>query len=236
MAIIDHRGGAGILAFGDSITNGGGELQFGVALQSWVQWVARGLGLPFTNYAVDGARAADVAGHQIAAHRRFNATPDPHYELGCLYIGVNDVRASDWDPGTYATDLDAAVNYLTQRCDTVLTLTIPLDLGRPRAGVSRVEAANRTIEQTAGRHGAQVLDLRHFGARNLLMADQVHPTAFGQIHLAERALEVLSERGLAVRRHPSSLIAPDPSWLERLKFDWAYTYRRLKQAAAQSLR
>ena len=41
----------GVLAFGDSITNGGGELQWGVALQSWALWVARGLGLPFTSYA-----------------------------------------------------------------------------------------------------------------------------------------------------------------------------------------
>ena len=48
----------GVLAFGDSITNGGGELQWGVALQSWALWVARGLGLPYTTYAVDGARAA----------------------------------------------------------------------------------------------------------------------------------------------------------------------------------
>jgi hypothetical protein len=48
----------GVLAFGDSITNGGGELQWGVALQSWALWVARSLGLPFTGYAVDGARAA----------------------------------------------------------------------------------------------------------------------------------------------------------------------------------
>ena len=46
----------GVLAFGDSITNGGGELQWGVALQSWALWVARALGLPFTTYAVDGAR------------------------------------------------------------------------------------------------------------------------------------------------------------------------------------
>ena len=52
----------GVLAFGDSITNGGGELQWGVALQSWALWVARGLGLPFTTYAVDGASVADVVG------------------------------------------------------------------------------------------------------------------------------------------------------------------------------
>ena len=58
---------SGVLAFGDSITNGGGELQWGVALQSWALWVARGLGLPFTGYAVDGATADDVVDGQIPA-------------------------------------------------------------------------------------------------------------------------------------------------------------------------
>jgi lysophospholipase L1-like esterase len=235
MAIIDHRGGAGILAFGDSITNGGGELQFGVALQSWVQWVARGLGLPFTNYAVDGARAADVARRQIPAHTALNAAQDARYELGCLYIGVNDVRAFDWDADAYAADFEAAIAYLTRHCATVLTLTIPLDLGRPRAG-AKVVAANEIIERAAYRHGALTLDLRSFGARNLLMADRVHPTAFGQISIAERALDVLSSAGLTIRQHPSTMITFDPSWFERLKYDWAYIYRRLKQAAALLLR
>ena len=36
----------GVLAFGDSITNGGGELQWGVPLQSWAQWTARALVYP----------------------------------------------------------------------------------------------------------------------------------------------------------------------------------------------
>ena len=59
-----------MLAFGDSITNGGGELQWGVALQSWALWVARGLALPFTSYAFDGARVGDVVERQIPAFER----------------------------------------------------------------------------------------------------------------------------------------------------------------------
>src|SRR5919109_697873 len=66
----------GVLAFGDSITNGGGELQWGVALQSWALWVARGLGLPYSGFAVDGARVADVLGEQIPAFTRRAAAPD----------------------------------------------------------------------------------------------------------------------------------------------------------------
>src|SRR5690242_21636132 len=82
----DHDCRLGVLAFGDSITNGGGELQWGVALQSWALWVARGLGLPYTGYATDGARVGDVLGAQIPA---FVARSDGRYDLGCLYIGVN---------------------------------------------------------------------------------------------------------------------------------------------------
>src|SRR5258707_5535611 len=88
----------GVLAFGDSITNAGGELQWGVALQSWALWVARALGLPYTGYAFDGARAVDVVHQQIPAFERRAARPGARYDVGCLYIGVNDVRAGDWDP------------------------------------------------------------------------------------------------------------------------------------------
>ena len=80
----------GVLALGDSITNGGGELQWGVALQSWALWLARGLGLPYSPHAVDGARVEDVLRVQVPA------VGDGRYDLGCLYIGVNDVRALDW--------------------------------------------------------------------------------------------------------------------------------------------
>ena len=65
----------GVLALGDSITNGGGELQWGVALQSWAQWLARGLGLPFTGHAIDGATVSDVLSIQIPRHERDSARP-----------------------------------------------------------------------------------------------------------------------------------------------------------------
>src|SRR5438045_1049547 len=112
----------GVLAFGDSITNGGGELQWGVALQSWALWTARGLGLPFTGYAVDGARAPDVVREQIPAFESHSAHPGNRYELGCLYVGANDVRSLDWDEATFAVDYRAAVEFLTGRCDRVLVL------------------------------------------------------------------------------------------------------------------
>src|SRR5437763_12859379 len=130
----DVQGGEcrlGVLAFGDSITNGGGELQWGVALQSWALWVARALGLPFTTYAVDGAQAGDVLAAQIPAYRERNAYADATYELGCLYIGANDVCALDWDAALFEERFEVALAFLSQRCDRVLTATAPLDMGLP---------------------------------------------------------------------------------------------------------
>jgi lysophospholipase L1-like esterase len=223
----------GVLAFGDSITNGGGELQWGVALQSWALWVARSLGLPFTSYAVDGARAADVIGRQIPAFEAYSAHPEARYELGCLYIGVNDVRAADWEPAGFERDYRTALTYLDGHCERVLTVTGPLDLGRPRA--RGVRELNAIVSRVAADVGALVLDLSEFGGRNLVMADKVHPTAFGQIAIAERALTVLEPAGLQIRVRPSTLIAFETTRRGRLRGDVTYAFRAAR-ATARALR
>jgi lysophospholipase L1-like esterase len=220
-----------VLAFGDSITNGGGELQWGVALQSWALWTARGLGVPYTPYAVDGATAGDVVRAQIPTFRATCARPEGRWDLGCLYVGTNDVRTVEWDATQFGASLREGLEFLAGRCDRLLTATIPLDLGRPRAGAAKVEEANAAIETEAARAGALVVDLRRFSARNLVMTDHVHPTAFGQIAIAERALDVLAEAGMRVRARPSQMIVFSPTWWERLRGDATYTYRSLKVAA-----
>jgi lysophospholipase L1-like esterase len=224
----------GVLAFGDSITNGGGELQWGVALQSWALWTAHGLGVPYTGWAVDGATAADVTGDQIPRFLAGTAAPEARYDVGCLYAGANDVRGPAWDPPVYERDLAAAAAFLRERCDRVLVCTIPLDLGRPRAGAPVAEA-NAAIERVAERAGALVADLRDFGARNRVMVDAVHPTAFGQIAIAERALDVLAADGADVRVRPHTLIAYETTRWRRLRGDATYVYRQLKQAGRIAL-
>lgn len=232
MTIIDHAGRSGLLAFGDSITNGGGELQWGVALQSWALWAARGLGLPYTPYAVDGATAADVVRRQIPLHGCVDANPDARYALGCLYIGVNDVRAFDWDAASFEADLRVAVTYLADRCRRVLCVTIPRDLGRPRAGAKVLEA-NEVIRRVGSEAAAVILDLSDFGARNLLMADHVHPTALGQLYIAERALDVLAADGMRVAVRPSTRIHFETTRWRRLRGDLTYTYRHAKTTARE---
>jgi lysophospholipase L1-like esterase len=218
----------GVLAFGDSITNGGGELQCGVALQGWALWVARALGRPYSPYAEDGATVGDVVGRQVPA---FEARAGGAFDLGCLYVGVNDVRRPDWDRDAFEAGHRAALAFLAGRCDRVLTATAPLALGRPRTPPERMQALNAAIEASAASHGALVVDLRDLRARNLVMADRVHPTAFGQIAIAERALDALAADGLPPRVRPSTLISYETTRAGRLRGDLTYARRALKQSA-----
>src|SRR3954453_13279570 len=123
----------GVLAFGDSITNGGGELQWGVALQSWALWTARALGLPYTPYATDGATVRAVLDEQIPAFYARAGAPDGPYDVGCLYIGTNDVRGFDWDPFAYERGLGEALGFLAAGCGGTRTAARPPGLG-PRVG------------------------------------------------------------------------------------------------------
>jgi lysophospholipase L1-like esterase len=225
----------GVLAFGDSVTNGGGELQWGVALQSWALWVARALGLPFTSYAVDGARVTGVVEEQIPAFQRRSVHPQARYELGCIYIGTNDVRAPDWDAAGFESTFRQALEFIASRSDRTLTLTAPLDLGRPRAG-AKVAELNAAVERVAGEVGALVTDLRGFRGRNVVMADHVHPTALGQIAIAERVLAMLARAGITPTVMPSELIQYEITWWKRLRRDSTYAYRHLKVSAVAGVR
>ena len=80
-----------------------------------------------------------------------------------------------------------------------------------------------------------MVDLSAFGARNHVMIDRVHPTAFGQIAIAERALAVLERDGLRPRAAPSSMISYHPSRRQKLRGDWTYLYRNVKLHAGTAI-
>ena len=174
--------------------------------------------------------------HQIPAFERLTVRqPRAGYQLGCLYIGVNDVRSHDWDPwdaAAFCERFRTALEFLVGRCERVLAVTAPLDLGRPRTTVRLVEELDDVVSGVASELGTLLLDLRPWGARNLVMTDHVHPTAFGQINIAERALAVLEGAGMHVAVRPSTLISYSPSRRQRLQADWTYVYRHAKVTAA----
>jgi hypothetical protein len=204
-----------------------------VALQSWALWTARGLAMPYTGYATDGARVDDVLDVEIPHFQAVDRGGS--YDVGCLYVGVNDVRGFDWDAAGFERGYRRSLGFITQRAERVLAVTIPLDLGRPRAG-AKVGEANAIIESAAAAVGALVVDLREFRGRRLLMADQVHPTAFGQIAIACKALEVLAADGMDVRADPWELVNWEETALGRVRGDATYAYRRIKEEAKAAAR
>jgi lysophospholipase L1-like esterase len=205
--------GCGVVALGDSITYGHGGMQAGLGSQSWAMWLAEAMDLPFTRYAVNGATAADVVRFQVPRVRR-------RYALGCLYIGVNDVRSAGWDARAFERDLDVAAGALAARCDRVVQLTIPLDLGLPPAGAKVIEA-NAAIERVAARHGSVLADLRDLTGPRWVWADRVHATAAGQVEIADRAARAL---GAPL---PSQTVVrpPRPDAL----YAWHYARRTLRE-------
>lgn len=172
----------GMVALGDSITRGrGGAPALGVHPQSWAQWVAEALALPFTNLAVDGAQAADVVRDQVPRL----AGP---YDLATLYVGANDARGAGFDAAAFARDAETVVAALRPQALRVLVLTVPLDLGRPRAGAD-VAAANAALRGL----GADVCALDDLAGPRWVLPDAVHPTSPGMVEIANRALAALGE-------------------------------------------
>jgi hypothetical protein len=127
----------------------------------------------------------------------------------------------------FERDFASALAFLAARCERTLTLTAPLDLGRPQAGL-KVRELNATIVGAAAGARALVVDLSDFRARNWVMADRVHPTAFGQIAIAERALDLLAGDGAPPAVRPSTLIDYETTRWKRLRGDATYVYRYVK--------
>src|SRR5436305_10330793 len=142
-----------LAALGDSITNGGGSMALGVYPRSWAHWLALAMDVPYHGLATDGANAAAVLAEQVPRLRAEG------YEVGALFVGVNDVRGVDWEAEAFAREHHAAVAALRERCARTLTLTVPLDLGRPRAG-AKVRDGNAVIRAAGADVVVELEDLR----------------------------------------------------------------------------
>jgi len=173
----------GLVALGDSITNGHGEPALGVHPQSWAQWLAEALELPFTKLAVDGAQTADVLREQVPRLRG-------PYDVACVYAGVNDVRGLDFDAVAYARDLRAIATAAGAASGGLVLCTLPEDLGRPRAAPKPAQAS-AVVRRIATETGGRIVALDDLAGAPWLLPDAVHPTAVGQLEIADRAARVL---------------------------------------------
>jgi hypothetical protein len=216
----------GLVALGDSISNGHGEPALGVPMQSWAQWLAEALGLPFTKLARDGSLARDVLAEQVPRL-------EGPYDLGCLYAGVNDARSLEWDAGAYEEALRATAAALAACSERLLLCTLPADLGRPRAA-PKPRAASAIVRAIAHDQGGALADLDDLAGPPWLLPDAVHPTARGQLEIADRAARALGASTL-----PSSLIEVHRSRRARARFGarWGVLLARdLRRRAVERVR
>jgi lysophospholipase L1-like esterase len=210
----------GVVALGDSITNGRGEPALGVHPQSWAQWLAEALELPFRKLASDGASAPDVLAEQVPRLRG-------RADLGCLFVGVNDCRRLDWDATAYERQLRAIVAALGEHAEGLLLCTVPHDLGRPRAAPKPAQAG-AIVRVVGADTGAVVVDLDDLAGPPLVLPDAVHPTALGQLEIAARAVGALRAAGVTVARDPWSLVEVHRSARARTRFAGRYTVQLAK--------
>lgn len=172
-----HAGG--VVALGDSITRGkGGAPALGVHPQSWAQWVAEALDVPLHNLAVDGATAADVVRDQLPRLKG-------PYDIATVFVGANDARG-DLDPTAYARAIHSIIAAVRDAASRVLVLTVPLDLGRPRAGED-VKEVNRILRE----QDTEICALDDLKGARFMLPDAVHPTSPGMVEIANRALAAL---------------------------------------------
>jgi len=174
-----------VLGLGDSISCGPEEGSFGVAPRPWAQWLAEALDLPFHRLAAPGALTAEIAAAVVPRLR-------DDYALACVHVGTNDVRSTRWDAEVFARALDAIFAALADRARRVCVATVPLDLGRPRAG-PKVGDLNAVIRGRAADRAATVVALDDLRGWRLLFPDAVHPTALGQLEIARRAARALGD-------------------------------------------
>ncbi|MEA2445307.1 MAG: hypothetical protein QOJ12_2599, partial [Thermoleophilales bacterium] len=86
---------------------------------------------------------------------------------------------------------------LAEHAQRTLVLTIPLDLGRPRAGKD-VVTANAILRRLAPEHKAILVPLDDLRGTPYLLPDAVHPTSAGMVEIAERAATALEAAGVRV--------------------------------------
>ncbi len=193
--------------------------------------------------AVDRARARPAV-HGLRARRRAGGRPRRRAARRLrgrrgdgralrrrrLYVGVNDVRALDWDADAFARDHARALATLSERCDRVLCVTLPADLGRPRG--AHVEAGNAIVLANARAAGALVLDLRDFRGRE---PGDGRPRPPDGVRAARdrraRARRARRRRAPGAALARPTLIAYETTRIGRLRGDVTYAYRHAKISA-----
>jgi hypothetical protein len=129
------------------------------------------------------------------------------FRIGTIAMGTNDVLGAG-DHRRFAINLRRAVDELLMCCETVVVVTLPSCTGATGADRAargeRVASVNASILVEAC-DNVVIIDISDLGGPTMLRGDHVHPTALGQLEIADRAATALTPR--VPLPAPSSLVA-----------------------------
>jgi len=190
------------LALGDSLSTGRGDTGPDGRRIGWTRRLAgilterTAVPCALTNLAVDGAAVPVILGRQLPAAR--GSRPD----LASVTVGMNDIRAREFDPRAFADGLRLLLGGLAGTGATVLTCTLPdiagvISLSPELVDIARgrMRQASDTIREEAARHGAMCLDLWQRPEAvdpGLFGADRIHPNANGHKLMAAAFADMLA--------------------------------------------
>lgn len=207
---VEHEWGSarGLVGLGDSLTYANQSPKLGrLRPQSWAQWLAEALELPFTNLAFNGARAVDVVTHQLPRLRG-------PYELATLGVGTNDVVLRSFDIGEFERTVRTVIDAMDRQAQRLLLISLATDSGE-RKFRSRCRAVNELLADLAEEARAPLVRIDDLVGWRLILPDR-HPTAVGQLTIARRAADALGSDGVPVPvQLPDPASAPGPlgMWL-----------------------
>lgn len=210
-----------VLAVGDSITRGDNTMVGDLPCRSYAHWVADALGTAATVLAEAGLTSAQVLdrfGDQIAGQ----------HQIGMVFVGANDALAASWQPEVFRASHGELLRRVGEHAERVVTLTIPAHMGRFLGKRRTADLANVVIRENAAESDALVADLGDLSGSRYVWADQIHPTSWGQVEIADRVAATL---GLGTL--PGSLAADrmtDPGW----RYTAAYLRFGARSAVRQS--
>lgn len=216
-----------VLALGDSITRGLNTVVGDLPSRSYAHWLADSLGTEAIILADAGITARQ-------ALERLGAKVTGRHDVGVVFVGVNDALAARWKPDVFRDSHAELLCRVGEHADVVATMTVPAYAGRFLGKRSTAVLANEIIRRNAAEARAVVVDLGDLSGSRRVWSDQVHPTSWGQVEIADRLADAL---GLTVR--PSDLAAgrmADPGWRYTAKYLWRGSRYAARQTATRVVR
>lgn len=162
----------GMIAIGDSLTNGLTPAVAGVPGKSWARWVAEAAGIPYEQHAKGGLTSTEIVD-------QFLPLVTGRYEYGVFGMGTNDALLG-FDAEVFRTNVKTTATRMAEVANRIVILSVPFS-----------READAIVREVAAEFDAVVVDAKVSGPL-LFRPDGVHPTAVGYLEIGDRAAAALS--------------------------------------------